>query len=100
MIEPAPAAELAMVREPAVVPAAPNVGVAVQDAAVVLVAFGIVPAAADVAFTPPCAMATVGRSVEAIARNAGSADGPAENSALVVLASGPMAVGALVVLPA
>jgi hypothetical protein len=45
--------------EPVVVLATPRVGVAVQDDAVVLVALGIVPAAALVALVPPLPIATV-----------------------------------------
>jgi len=53
-----PLVALPMVRDPSV-PAAPNVGVAVQDEALPLVAFGMVPAAELVAFVPPLAIATV-----------------------------------------
>ena len=51
------------------VPDAPRVGVAVHEDADPLVAFGIVPAAALVAFVPPPAIGIVGKSPVAIAPN-------------------------------
>ena len=45
-------------------------------------------------------VSVVGRSPAAIARNAGSAEPPPENRACVVVASGPIAAGAVVPLPA
>ena len=68
--EPSAAAELAIVNDPAVVPAMPNVGVAVHEDAVVLVVLATCPAAALVAFVPPLAIVTVGRSAAARALNA------------------------------
>ena len=53
-----PLVPLPIVKEPRV-PEAPKVGVAVQLDAVPLVAFGTVPAAAEVAFVPPSAIVTV-----------------------------------------
>ena len=63
-----PLLALPIVMEPSV-PDAPKVGVAVQDEAVPLVAFGMVPAAALVALVPPPPMGMVGRSPVAMALN-------------------------------
>jgi hypothetical protein len=110
-IEPSPEAELAIVKLPAVVPATPRVGVAVQDDAVVLVALEIVPAAALVAFVPPNAIVIVGRlptgkvpetilepPARLIAPYAGSDEEPCEISGtpLVALGANPSIADALV----
>jgi hypothetical protein len=65
--DPSAAAEFVRVSDPAVVPAIPKVGVAVQLEAEDEVVFGTCPAAADVALVPPPAMGMVGRSPVAMA---------------------------------
>jgi hypothetical protein len=60
------AVEDARVSVPLLVPAIPRVGVAVQPAAVVLVLLGTCPAAAEVAFVPPCATVTAAPVVSGV----------------------------------
>ena len=74
-----------MARVPAV-PDKPRLGVTVQDAAEELEVFGIAPAdGAEVALVPPPAIVIVGKSVMAIARNAGAV--AVANNAWVVVVS-------------